>query len=671
MPANHPQSPNRPLLISRILVLISGTLVSGLLYFFTAEHQDRQSLFRLELVARERTIALAKDSGDLTTAIFALENLMRHNPESSYRQFSELANVFLMQSPEIRTLEWAPLVNQNEPPELTANTNTRNLSGYRVNSDHEHNHQMNNRQVNNRQVNNRQVNNRETGKEDQNRPPKSFFKDQHIPIRYQVRNGKTPEDTGFDLMSTGLFRDAIKQAIREKRPVISQTFGSQESTGRHALTRMFLPVYQDSEKAILTGIVSMVIDIRKLIEPVAYLNRSLPVPFEIYDTGDHTKIPLYHWPAGQVFNATDSNLQGSETTLPFFDREWQIIHSATDDYRQQFRSHLPLWLFLIGMVSTLAIYIVIRLVQSKTDKLTADSNEKFWQLEQSSQLLHNRVIERNTFERSYQELQERLIDYLAVSDSYYWEVDKDCRFTFLSKKVRQVIGIPGSSLIGSRIIACLQVDDAEALKEAMERSRSTGRVFSLDVRFQADKNQWRWGRINGKAMYNTSGDCTGFRGICSDISQEKQRADTSPGYLDNSPGHSFAAAPLTDQPFYGKQTDQTGPDTRLTEIHEESDEEPGSAFRKLAAEFAGNHRTTLDSIQAAHRKGHNSNMEKVLHRLQKDAKKIGSDALYRESEQLLKAIKEGSPQTISAHIDALGSHLKPIITNMLQSAEMR
>ncbi len=617
-------SPSRRLFISRILVLIIGTLLSVSVFWYVNQHQREQAIFELKVVAQERTVALAQDSGNLTTAILTLQNLMANAPAISFERFAGIANIFLRQYPEIRALEWAPRSTQNDLGALVRQAKREAIEPF-----HLHNQDASISEL------------------------KSYEDGQFLPILYQVAAGKTPHAPGFDLLSVGLFRDEIRQAIQENRPVISRPFGEQDPAGRQALTRLFAPVYQPGSTTEILGIVSMVIDTRRFIENASNVQMAQPVPFEIYDQEDHNKLPLYHWPPDAVFSSSSSEAERHQQTIPFFDHEWRVIHLATEQYVQHFQNFLPVSLVVISMAFTLALYLVIRFAQTRTDHAFALSNEKFWQLEQANKLLNNKVIEKSTFERSHKELQERLNDYLAISDGYFWELDQHYRFTFVSRRVMQVTGFPASALLGARITENLYEADAEELKKLMEKSIPAKRLFTLDVRFLAQKKRWRWERLNGKPVFDEAGAFCGFRGISQDISLLKLRDQEETLVLEGN------------ELFHGENA-KTGM-THTSDEPEEGKEFPESDNTPDAAElrFTERHVQTLALLKGGFTQAQQDPLIRSVGQLLIDSRQLGFDQIAHEAEQVMELLAEEEGAAVHLHIEALETQLQSVLSKLI------
>lgn len=610
MNSNNSLSPGRRLLVSRLLVLVIGTLLSVSLSWFVREHQREQALFELTVVAQERTVALAEDSSHLSIALLSLQDLMSHVPNSDLARFTDTAQLFIRHYPEIRSLEWAPLADQKTLAQVATRAAQQQIQPYRI-------HNMNPGEA----------------------PLKSYDNGQFLPILYQVSKGYTPQEPGFDLMSVGLFRDEIRQATQENRPVSSRPFSGEGESGVNSLTRLFAPVFSQNDQSDLLGMISLVVDTRLFIETTTQSGRAKPVPFEVYDQDDHSKEPLYHWPATASFSASETGAGHSAQTIPFFDHQWRVIHVATEDYLKQFENFLPVFLLIIGMLFTLALYLVIRFAQTRTDSAFALNNEKFWRLEQANKLLNNKVIEKSAFERAHKDLQDRLADFLALSEGYFWELDQHYRFTFVSRRVMQVTGFPASSLLGARVTENLYEADANELKKRMEKAIPGKNTFTLEVRFLAQKHRWRWERLTVKPLFDEEGEFTGFRGVSHDISATKtQDADNNPF--------------LTSQDLFHGENVQSG----MSSQPAEETEHP----------FTERHIPTLALLRQGYTHENQETLVKAVGQLLIDARHLGYDQIAHEAESLIEAIVEEKNVAVHSHTEGLEAQLQSVLSKLIK-----
>ncbi|MCP5208019.1 MAG: hypothetical protein H7A01_12495 [Hahellaceae bacterium] len=102
-----PQFHSKKLFLFRILVLLLGTAVSVMVYFFVAWQQSEQALHEMEMVAHQRNVSLSEHIGSRLTVFESLGAALQSNIASA-AGFEKHANIFLRQYNDIHSLYWAP-----------------------------------------------------------------------------------------------------------------------------------------------------------------------------------------------------------------------------------------------------------------------------------------------------------------------------------------------------------------------------------------------------------------------------------------------------------------------------------------------------------------------------------------------------------------------------------
>jgi diguanylate cyclase (GGDEF)-like protein/PAS domain S-box-containing protein len=127
------------------------------------------------------------------------------------------------------------------------------------------------------------------------------------------------------------------------------------------------------------------------------------------------------------------------------------------------------------------------------------------------------ITQRKRTKRSLREIVERFRSLTELSSDWYWEMDADLRFTYVSEGIRKVRGIGPESLIGKRRWETDRVggDEEMASHRATLEAHLPFRDFVL-ARSTAD------GRVtcvshSGKPIFDDQGIFRGYRGVARDI----------------------------------------------------------------------------------------------------------------------------------------------------------
>ena len=127
------------------------------------------------------------------------------------------------------------------------------------------------------------------------------------------------------------------------------------------------------------------------------------------------------------------------------------------------------------------------------------------------------ITQRKRTKRSLREIAERFRSLTELSSDWYWEMDADLRFTYVSEGIRKVRGIGPESLIGKRRWDTDRIggDEDMARHRATLEAHLPFKDFVL-ARSNAD------GRITyvshtGKPIFDDKGAFRGYRGVARDI----------------------------------------------------------------------------------------------------------------------------------------------------------
>ena len=132
-------------------------------------------------------------------------------------------------------------------------------------------------------------------------------------------------------------------------------------------------------------------------------------------------------------------------------------------------------------------------------------------------------LERSLTERA--KVEQRLFDIATVSDGWLWEMDADCRYSFvLDGEFFDDGGVPKAGLLGKTQAEWLAANpdmlagiEWDGLLETIREHRPF-----RDIIYRAPRSGdglIRWRRMTGKPIFDDSGTFTGYRGVGSDVTE--------------------------------------------------------------------------------------------------------------------------------------------------------
>ncbi len=129
------------------------------------------------------------------------------------------------------------------------------------------------------------------------------------------------------------------------------------------------------------------------------------------------------------------------------------------------------------------------------------------------------VRRRKRAERSLWTNQERFRDYAESAADWFWETDSDMRFTYVSKRSQEVLGVPTRDLLGSTIDEVFSDGERSGdVAVRAESERSDFRSFQMQSFWRRPDGARRVISTSGKPIHDASGCFGGYRGTSRDIS---------------------------------------------------------------------------------------------------------------------------------------------------------
>jgi diguanylate cyclase (GGDEF)-like protein/PAS domain S-box-containing protein len=132
------------------------------------------------------------------------------------------------------------------------------------------------------------------------------------------------------------------------------------------------------------------------------------------------------------------------------------------------------------------------------------------------------ITQRKRTKRSLREIVERFRSLTELSSDWYWEMDAELRFTYVSEGIRKVRGVAPETLIGKRRWETDRVggDEEMARHRATLEAHLPFRDFVL-ARSDAD-GKVTYVSHTGKPIFDDKGVFRGYRGVASDITARVQ-----------------------------------------------------------------------------------------------------------------------------------------------------
>lgn len=156
------------------------------------------------------------------------------------------------------------------------------------------------------------------------------------------------------------------------------------------------------------------------------------------------------------------------------------------------------------------------------------TNDEIGDLVTSYNTMQNRLA---SHEKALQEGRERFEGFAASASDWHWEMDKNARFTYISRVFSTITGDIPELFYGKAWNEFLdENDDQVKWKELLLALKNRKAFRNFDYPYKGKNARLYWVRLNGIPIYDKNGSFSGYRGSGSDISKmkiaEKTQRDT-------------------------------------------------------------------------------------------------------------------------------------------------
>ena len=131
------------------------------------------------------------------------------------------------------------------------------------------------------------------------------------------------------------------------------------------------------------------------------------------------------------------------------------------------------------------------------------------------------ITERKRAERALRDSEEQFRDFAEASSDWFWEMDANLRFTYISDRVMEIAGMDPKDMIGKARweLAGAQADDEQWRRHNADlMDRAPFRDFRYEITGADGKPQHF--SISGKPLFDEQGEFKGYRGTSANISAE-------------------------------------------------------------------------------------------------------------------------------------------------------
>ncbi len=152
------------------------------------------------------------------------------------------------------------------------------------------------------------------------------------------------------------------------------------------------------------------------------------------------------------------------------------------------------------------------------DELEERVMERTIQLQKANVSLRGEIEQRIRSEKALRESEEKFRNLIESINDVVWEKDKDGKFTYISPKIKDLMGYGPGEFLGKDILDFMQPEEKAVIFDEYWRQFTDPSVYSFqDLRIRTKAGQEIVLESNGSPCYDENGVFSGYRGLARDI----------------------------------------------------------------------------------------------------------------------------------------------------------
>ena len=497
-----------------VLLAFVGILSSILLYIALRRSELAMISTDFETAARER-ISVLRDhiKQDIQTLDY-LAGFYGSSQKVERSEFREFTRQFLQKNSDIYSLQWLPLVRDQERAAYEALARKDGLTDFQINE--------------------------ERGREHRVRAPR---RQEYFPVHFIEPYEGNEERLGFDLASNPAILETLKWSRDNNRLAATGPCVSTCETSDDHNVLIFRPVYDrlaptDSPEGCrdnLKGFVLAELRTDCLLDHV--LAHFEPFGMDIYlcdrsasadrrtravhlsrTRGGTDRTSLEFRAVEKLPEVSGLHVAGE---LQVANKKWTILCVPAPAFFAGGRTLVP-WIALgsglgfAGLLTLLGLVVLQKITRSR--QFTA-------QLLRSQQELRDEIAERERTVRALRESEERFSLAVEASNAGIWDwPDVDDDEQWWSPRWYELLGYEDREIEASysNFLRFLHPDDLEKTKEATRVHFEEHQLMDIEYRLRTKSGEYRWFRGRGQAVWDDSGKARRMLGSIQDITEQKK-----------------------------------------------------------------------------------------------------------------------------------------------------
>ncbi len=130
------------------------------------------------------------------------------------------------------------------------------------------------------------------------------------------------------------------------------------------------------------------------------------------------------------------------------------------------------------------------------------------------------ITDQVKIENELRESEKRFRDVAFAAGEYFWEMDSEGLYTFVSDRIETILGRKKEEVIGKTVFDFMPKEEVERLQDEFLRIGYKGISFkNLEHKIVWPDGRITWQRVSGEPMFDRFGKLVGYRGTAQDITE--------------------------------------------------------------------------------------------------------------------------------------------------------
>ncbi|MFL6675730.1 MAG: EAL domain-containing protein [Massilia sp.] len=335
---------------------------------------------------------------------------------------------------------------------------------------------------------------------------------------------------GLDTSTLPEVMAALERARASGRPAVTDLIGLVQEPRRQTSFLVSMPVY--GAHGAMVGDTSAVIDgselVRRILADAGLDDRSVAVALYA-GPGSEPARPVYASLPAQWASHPDRLARwlapgytpSLSTSFKVGGRTWRFDAEAAP--RPFLADHVGSSAVLAGgLLFTLLASAFVQAAAARARKVQQLVRKRTADLKHTNRRLIDDVIARKRTEKALQESEQRFRQLVAMSSDWYWEQDKELRFTTVTGGFAGKAGIALGRVLGkTRWEYVRGLADSDEGRAHIALVRAHEPFHNFEYQALDDNGETRWFCVNGQPVFDEDGRFDGYRGTGSDITARK------------------------------------------------------------------------------------------------------------------------------------------------------